>query len=160
MVKSSIRDSRGKWFDVDGYNGATPIKELRTVGYPIEYNRALGSYRLRTITAPAVPAYRLTKREFEALPASDPRVVDAARFVNAVSVGGDFARERIHTRAGRGEIHRVFLRHKFNSDSSPVPLPVLESHSLEPASYLAHDWFSREVYRKTHHPKTEQLCLF
>ena len=45
MAKRHIRNSAGRWFDADGYVGKKALKELREVGWEIEYNNARGSYR-------------------------------------------------------------------------------------------------------------------
>jgi hypothetical protein len=44
--KCQIMTTNGRWFDADGHVGKTAIKELRTSGWAIEYNKERGSYRI------------------------------------------------------------------------------------------------------------------
>lgn len=93
--------------------------------------------------------HRLTAQQFAALDDDDERIADACRFVDAVAFG-NYTFDRRHTTEGRIQIHRVYLRHKFNSDSSDVPTHVLRSHLLdnEIPAWRSHDWFAREIARR------------
>jgi DNA polymerase III sliding clamp (beta) subunit (PCNA family) len=91
----------------------------------------------------------LTAQEFSGLEPDDPRVQDAARYADAVSVGGTFSLDRVKTQKGRKEIHRVYIRYKYNADTSQLSEAVLRSHLLDEApSLTAHEFFAREVARR------------
>lgn len=87
--------------------------------------------------------YRLTKEEAGSLTHDE-----ASAMVGPWWFGNE-GKERLDSKVGRQELHRVYLRNTFNNDSSPIPDEVLESHALEPIGPMAHCWFSRELaYRR------------
>ena len=98
----------------------------------------------------------LTKDEFACLPPDHEWVLEVARYADKVCVG-NFSYGKTETPEGRAALHRVYLRYKFNGDSSTVPLAVLQSHLLsdEEPSYLSPDWFAREIYRQLNPPEAK-----
>lgn len=71
----------------------------------------------------------------------------AIEYVERVAHG--FTLNRRYTDDGRVEIQRVYIRYRFNDDSSPVPTAVLESHATQAPAFNANDWFSRQLYDRT-----------
>jgi DNA polymerase III sliding clamp (beta) subunit (PCNA family) len=149
--KLTKRQGRGAAFDEMSANGIPTIYEPASkAASPTPAPETAGE------KGKAVEEY--TADEFAALPENHPAVQEAAKYADSVAVGNNFSTERVNTSDGRRDIHRVYLRYKFNSDSSPIPLNVLKSHLTDEApSFTAHDWFSREVYEREHPEETKKI---
>lgn len=85
---------------------------------------------------------RITKQRAGKLSASQ-----AAPLVGGWWSGGEGER-RLASEEGRQELHRVWLRYTFNSDSGAIPDEVLMSHAIGEVDEMAKCWFARELGRR------------
>jgi hypothetical protein len=96
------------------------------------------------------PLHEMTGEEFANL--TPERVLEYDRALHRHAWNDWTFADELKTPEGRKAIHRVAIRYEFNSDSSPVPVRVLQSHALEAPAYNAHCWFARELSERQESP--------